>query len=278
MHHIAHKNRSQVEFISLEQLVEKDNVVRFIDAFVDKLELTKLGFRLNQIKNEGRPSYNSAFFMKLYIYGYLNGIRTSRKLEKECLRNTELQWLMSGLKPNYHSISDFRKDNPEALRNTFKLFVSFLKDADLLSGTTIAIDGTKIRAHNSKKNNYNQKKIERHYAYIEEKTNQYLKELDEADKQKQPEKVKNIEEKLANLKTRQIKYELLEAALHKSGEPQISTTDPDSRALLIQGQVVEVSYNTQAAIDDKHKLVAGTHTINRNDRNALSAIALETKE
>jgi transposase len=278
MHHIAHKNRSQVEFISLEQLVEKDNAVRFIDAFVDKLELTKLGFRLNQIKNEGRPSYNSAFFLKLYIYGYLNGIRTSRKLEKECLRNTELQWLMSGLKPNYHSISDFRKDNPEALRNTFKLFVSFLKDADLLSGTTIAIDGTKIRAHNSKKNNYNQKKIERHYAYIEEKTNQYLKELDEADKQKQPEKVKNIEEKLAKLKTRQIKYELLEAALHKSGEPQISTTDPDSRALLIQGQVVEVSYNTQAAIDDKHKLVAGTHTINRNDRNALSAIALETKE
>lgn len=278
MNHIPLKNRSQYEFTSLEDLIEKDNVVRFVDAFVDKLELNKLGFTLNTPKKEGRPSYNSTVFLKLYIYGYLNGIRSSRKLEKECIRNVELQWLMSGLAPNYHSIADFRKLNPQAIRNTFKLFVLFLKDADLIAGSVIAIDGTKARAHNSKKNNYNLKKIERHIAYIEEKTNQYLKELDQADKNEHQEKIKNINEKLLRLKTQKIKYENLTATLDQSGEPQVSTTDADARALLVHGQVVEVSYNTQAAIDDKHKLVVGTHTINRNDRNALSNIALETKE
>lgn len=278
MQHIPFKNRNQYNFSSLEDLIEKDNVVRFVDAFVDKLELSKLGFNLNIVKNEGRPSYDSAVFLKLYIYGYLNGIRSSRKLEKECVRNIELQWLMSGLTPNYHSIADFRKLNPLALRNTFKLFVLFLKDVDLIGGNTIAIDGTKARAHNSKKNNYSPKKIERHIAYIEEKTNQYLTELDQADKNEQQEKIKGIQEKLTRLKTQKIKYEKLTAQLELSGEPQVSTTDADARALLIQGQVVEVSYNTQAAIDDKHKLVIGTHTINRNDRNALSGIALETKE
>jgi hypothetical protein len=131
--------------------------------------------------------------------------------------------------------------------------------------------------HNSKKNNYNPKKIERHIKYIEEKTNQYLKELDEADKNEQQEKVKNISEKIIRLKTQRIKYENLTAHLEQSGEPQVSTTDADARALLVHGQVVEVVYNTQAAIDDKYKLVVGTHTINRNDRNALSDIALETK-
>ena len=278
MQHISPKNRQQIEFTSLEDLIETDNVVRFIDAFVDKLELDKLGFTLNTIKKEGRPSYNSPLFLKLYIYGYLNGIRSSRKLERECARNIELQWLMCSLVPNYHSIADFRKVNPQALRNTFKLFILFLKDADLIAGTTIAIDGTKARAHNSKKNNYNPKKIERHITYIEEKTNQYLKELDQADKNEPSEKVKNIHEKLTRLKTQKIKYEHLTTQLEQSGEPQVSTTDADARALLIQGQVVEISYNTQAAIDDKHKLVVGTHTINRNDRNALSNIALETKE
>jgi transposase len=278
MQHISPKNRQQIEFTSLEDLIETDNVIRFIDSFVDKLELDKLGFTLNTIKKEGRPSYDSSLFLKLYIYGYLNGIRSSRKLERECARNIELQWLMCSLVPNYHSIADFRKVNPQALRNTFKLFILFLKDADLIAGTTIAIDGTKARAHNSKKNNYNPKKIERHITYIEEKTNQYLKELDQADKNEPSEKVKNIHEKLTRLKTQKIKYEHLTTQLEQSGEPQVSTTDADARALLIQGQVVEISYNTQAAIDDKHKLVVGTHTINRNDRNALSNIALETKE
>jgi len=277
MEHISSKDRYQLEFSSLEDSIEQDNVVRFVDAFVDKLELNKLGFILNTIKKEGRPSFQSALFLKLYIYGYLNGIRSSRKLEKECIRNIELQWLLSGLAPNYHSIADFRKVNALALRNTFKLFVLFLKEADLISGNIIAVDGTKARAHNSKKNNYNPKKIERHIDYIEKKTQAYLNELDKADKEEQSEKVKNIKSKIQRLKTQKIKYEHLSSEIEKSGEKQVSTTDPDARALLVHGQVVEVCYNTQAAIDDKYKLVVATHTINRNDRNALSNIAIETK-
>mgnify|MGYP000863810996 CR=1 FL=1 len=278
MQQITPKSRQQYEFVSLDDLVAKNNPVRFVDAFVEKLELNKLGFKLNTLKSEGRPSFQTSLFLKIYIYGYLNGIRSSRKLEKECMRNIELQWLCGSLKPNYHTIADFRKINPTALRNTFKLFVLFLKEADLIGSELIAVDGTKFRAHNSKKNNYNPKKIERHLSYIEEKTNEYLAQLDVCDAKEKSDKITNIEEKLKRLKEHKIKYETIAAQIEQSSEPQVSTTDPDSRALLIHGQVVEVSYNTQAAVDEKHKLVVATQTLNRNDRNALSNIALEAKD
>lgn len=277
MDFIQPQNRSQVSFGSLEDHIVTDNPVRLIDAFVEQVDLKRLGFRLAILKKEGRPAFASELFLKLYFYGYMNGLRSGRILERECTRNTELQWLLGGLKPNYHSITDFRKDNPKALRNTFKLFVLFLKETELVSGEVVAIDGTKFRAHNSKKNNFNPKKIERHLAYIEEKTNDYLEALDQADKTEQPERVKNIQDKINRLKNNKIKYEALGDLMESDGEPQISTTDPDSRALLVQGQVVEVCYNAQAAVDSKHKLIVATHTINRNDRNALSEIAKEAK-
>ena len=278
MQHIIGIARNQMVFTSLEQNISDDNPVRFIDAFVQNIDLEALDFELQTLKTEGRPSYSTKIFLKIYLYGYLNGLRSSRKLEKECVRNIELQWLLFGLVPNYHSISDFRKDNSLGLKKLFKVFVSFLKDADLIAGETIAIDGTKSRAHNSKKSNFNQKKIDQHLAYIEEKTQQYLDELADNDVQEDREKLTDIHAKIERLKTNRIRYELLEEKLKLSGDPQISTTDEDSRALLVQGQVVEVSYNIQAAVDDKYKLVVATHTINRNDRNALSRIATEAKE
>jgi transposase len=278
MNFIQSQSRNQVEFFCLEERIEKDNPVRFIEAFTEHIELEKLNFKVATLKSEGRPCYNTKLLLKIYFYGYLNGLRSSRKLERECKRNVEMQWLTGNLIPNYHSISDFRKENPIALRSTFKLFVLFLKDAELVSAQTVGSDGTKMRAHNSKKNNYNQKKIDRHFTYIEERTNEYLKQLDENDEQEDSITVKDIEGKIQKLKQNKLKYELLQEKLNQSQEPQISTTDPDSRALLVQGQVVEVSYNMQAAVDDKHKLVVATHTINRNDRNALSDIAIEAKE
>ena len=148
----------------------------------------------------------------------------------------------------------------------------------LVSGHTVAIDGTKVRAHNSKKNNYNPKKIERHLQYIEEKTNEYLKQLDHNDATETSIKVIDIAGKIAHLKENKIRYELLKSELEQNDEPQVSTTDKDARALLVQGQVVEISYNMQAAVDSEHKLVVATHTINRNDRNALSGIAIEAKQ
>ena len=263
--------------VSLESLISQENQVRLIDAFVEKLELERVGFLINTIKDQGRPSYDSRMFLKIYFYGYLNGLRSSRRLEQECARNIEMQWLTGKLVPNYHTICDFRKVNPDALRSTFRLFVSFLKDADLITGTLVAMDGTKVRAHNSKKNNYNAKKIERHLTYIKEKTDDYLKALDEQDIQEQPEKVQAIKEKINRLKENKIKYNALDALLKVTNQVQVSTTDPDSRAMLVQGQVVEICYNVQAAVDAKHNLVIATHTINSNDRNAMGNIALEAK-
>lgn len=278
MQHILGTSRHQISFGTLEDCISIDNPVRFIDIFSSKLDLEKLGFSLKTLKKEGRPSFESSVFVRLYLYGYLNGIRSSRKLEKECGRNTELQWLLNGMIPNYHSISDFRKNSAIALKKVFKLFVSFLKEADLIAGETIAIDGTKSRAHNSKKANFSQKKIDRHLAYIEEKVASYMDILATSDTQDDVVKITNVLEKIATLQTRKIDYERLEKQLQASGEPQISTTDAEARALLVQGQVVEVSYNIQAAVDAKHNLVVATHTINRNDRNALAAIALEVQE
>lgn len=278
MQHIKEHNRWQMELTSLDTFIAHDNPVRVIDAFADQLELDKLGFVANQIKSEGRPSYQSKLFLKIYLYGYVNGIRSSRKLERECMRNIEMQWLCGRLVPNYHTIADFRKVNHHALRNMFKLFVAFLKDEQLIAGEIIAIDGTKSRAHNSKKNNYNPKKIDRHLNYIEDKSNQYLNMLDANDAAQTTDlTIPDIKTKLQQLKERKIKYELIARQLQQSNQPQVSTTDADARALLVQGQVVEVCYNTQAAVDAKHKLVVATHTINRNDRNAMSAIALEAK-
>jgi transposase len=278
MQHIQGISRHQLQVVSLEDTISQDNPIRFIDAFVHSINLERIGFRERVLKTEGRPSFDTKVFLKIYLYGYLNGIRSSRKLEKECFRNLEMQWLLEAIRPNYHSIADFRKDNPKALKQLFKLFVSFLKDADLIGGETIAIDGTKSRAHNGKKSNFNQKKIDKHIAYIEAKTQEYLTALDQNDSQENSTTITNIQQKIERLKGNKIRYELLEAQLKSSGEPQISTTDADARALLVQGQVVEVSYNIQAAVDDKHNLVVATHTINRNDKNALSAIALEAKE
>lgn len=151
MQHIQGISRVQISFGTLEDRISNDNSIRFIDVFSEKLDLEKIGFSVRMLQKEGYPSFETSGFVRLYLYGYLNGLRSRRKLEKECLRNIELQWLLNSRTPNYHSIADFRKGNPIALKKLFKLFVSFLKDADLIAGETIAIDGTKSRAHNSKK-------------------------------------------------------------------------------------------------------------------------------
>lgn len=275
-------DRLQITFSSLEDGIAADNEVRFIDAFVDKLDLKQLGVQsltLADKKKEGRAAFSDALLLKIYLYAYLNGIRSSRKLEREAIRNIELQWLLQGLCPNYHTISDFRKVNAIALQNLFKLFVSFLKDAGLIGGKLIAVDGTKIRGSNSKKNNYNAKKIQRHLDYIEQKSKALLEEFERTDaKEEEGLSLGDVQEKLARLQEHKIQYEALQNQLEQTNEPQVSTTDPDARALLVRGVVVEVGYNVQAAVDAEHKLVVATHTINRNDKNALFAICNEAKE
>ena len=181
MEHITGKDRFQAFTSTLEERIASDNPVRVIDAFVEVLPLEQMGFTKVKPASTGRPSYEPKHLLKLYLYGYYNRIRSSRKLEAECVRNIELHWLIQGLTPAYHTIADFRKQHPKALKEVFKVFVSFLKGVDLLGGEYVAIDGTKVRAVNSKKNNYNQAKIDRHMAYIENKTNEYLQGLEEED-------------------------------------------------------------------------------------------------
>ncbi len=260
MQTIAGKDRHQMIFTSLEQEISKDNPVRLIDAFVEKIDLKALGIKWKEENQEGRPGYDAKVFLKLYMYGYFNGLRSSRRLEKESKRNVELRWLIKDSQPNYHSIADFRKINAQGLQKLFKLYVIFIKECGLISGKVVAVDGSKFRASNSKKNNYNEKKIERHLKYIDEKTAAYLQELEANDiKESQSEKIDKIEEQLNRFKRSKLRYELLSKELAESGEPQISTTDKDARTLLVQGQVVEVSYNMEAAVDAQHHLVIATN-------------------
>ena len=283
MEFIQGSNRQQSYFSSLEEQVSADNAVRLMDAFVDKLDLLQLGFTSTVHKSEGRPPYAPGVLLKLYLYGYLNKIRSSRKLEKECSRNIELQWLLQNLSPNYHTIADFRKLHCVPLQSMFRLYVQFLDDAGLLGKATIAIDGSKFKAVNSKKNNYNQKKIDKHRQFIEDKTIKYLQELDELDKQENTNdefslKKEKITQGLAKLKERTIKYDTLQQQLDNTTDKQISTNDPDSRSIIIVKNIVEVAYNTQNAVDDKHNLIIHTQATNTNDGKALHNAAIQAKQ
>jgi len=283
--YIGGSNRHQSYFSTLDDQVEATNAVRLIDAFIDKLDLLQLGFGSMVHKSEGRPPYAPQILLKLYLYGYLNKIRSSRKLEKECSRNIELQWLLQNLRPNYHTIADFRKLHAVALQNMFRLYVQFLSEAGLLGKTTIAVDGSKFKAVNSKKNNYNQQKIDKHQQFIKEKAEKYLQELDALDKEEQGTnkedlhlKREKIAEGLKKLKERIIKYDTLQQQLDNTTDKQISSTDTDSRSIIIVKNIVEVAYNTQNAVDDKHNLIVHTEATNSNDGKALYKAAAQAKE
>lgn len=267
---------------TLEELIEENNPVRVIDAFVDSLELKQLGFSKTNLSSTGCNPYNPVMLLKLYIYGYMNRIRSSRKLERECTRNIELMWLTGKQTPKYHTISDFRKGHSRPIRMVFRQFVVLCSNWDLLGKELIAIDGSKFRAVNSKKNNYNQKKIERHLAYIDNKIKEYLEEMEENDRKekgdKQALKVTGVKEKIKELKKRREKYEYFEKQLEESKEGQISTTDKDSRGLITHRDIVEVSYNAQTSVDAKHNLLVHYKSTNQNDRKVLGTMAIESKQ
>lgn len=259
--------------VSLEEMVPKEHPVRIIDLFIQTLDLGKLGFNKTIEASQGRPAYDPKDLLKLYLYGYLNRIRTSRLLERECERNLEVMWLLKGLKPCFRTIAGFRSDNPEGLRNLFRYFVQMMKQWKLIEGETIAIDSSKFRAVNSKKNNFNHRKVERQLEYIDNKIENYLVELDNADEQDRGACENNI---LSQLK-RQERYLEIKSKLEASGQDQISTTDPDSRSMILHGSVIEVAYNVQTAVDEKNKLIVHFDVTNTNDKKALHPIANETK-
>lgn len=260
--------------ICLESAISDDNVVRLIDAFVEAMDLEELQFTKTKPKKEGCPIYHAKAMLKLFYYGYFNRIRSSRKLEAECLRNIEVWWLIHQLKPGYHTIADFRKDNASCLPKAFKMFVSFLKGEDVFGKELLTVDGTKIRAQNNKRNNFNGQKLQKHLKYIEGKTEQYIKELEEFDAQEDKQETeaqrKELEKNLEIQQERKTKYAELQEELKKSGSPQISTVDSDSRSLPIKDRITNVCFNVQAVVDSKHRIIVEPDTINTTDQGQLS--------
>jgi transposase len=275
--------REQTYITSLDDFITPDHPVRLIDAFVDKLEIEKLGIQMPKAE-EGRPAFHPRALLKLYLYGYMNRLRSSRRLERECQRNMEVRWLLQMLTPCYKTIADFRKDNSKALKGVFSIYTTFLQQQKLIEGRTVVVDGSKYRALNSKKNNYNLDKIERHQRYINNKTEEYLKALEENDgleERTEELEVKRtgIQEQIKKLKERKIKYDQLEQQIKSSKETtQVSTTDPESRLLLINNYQTEVSYNVQAVSDEKHKLVVHLEVTSDNDTKALYKTAHDAKQ
>ena len=282
MKFIQGKDRNQVSFFCLEEQIDDNNEIRFIELFVNSINLAEAGFKMDFIDN-GRPAYHPADLLKLFLYGYLNRIRSSRQLEKECKRNVELMWLMHGLVPDHNTICNFRKDNPAAIKNVFRSTVKLAQHFKLIGGKLLAGDGTKLRAQNSKKNNFNEKKIERHIAYIDAKLEEYSNVLAEqdgdvstgsiADEQKE-----TIASKIAQHQLHRKKYERLTAQLEATGEVQISTSDPDSRQLIVRNNITEVAYNVQSTVDAKHNIPINYEVTNENDTKAMGGMLEQAVE
>lgn len=259
----------------LDEYVGEENQVRFIDVFVDSLDLQGLGFGRSSPPLTGRPPYDPGDLLRLYIYGYLHKIRSSRKLERETHRNVELLWLLRKLQPDHKTIAEFRRANPKALRRVCREFTMLCKRLNLFAGELIAIDGSKFRAANSKARNYKGKDLRRLVRAIDGKIERYLGELDTRDDTEAAvasPSDPDVAKRIASWREQQAEYQRLLNELEEGGEEQVSLTDPDSRRMK-SGMRMEVSYNVQTAVEAKHKLIVAHDVTNEGtDQNQLSSM------
>lgn len=252
-----------------------------MDYFVDDLDLAALGFNRIDPASTGRPAYHPSVLLKIYIYGYLNRIQSSRRLERECQRNIELIWLTGNLAPDFKTIADFRKDNGKAIRRVCAEFVGLCRRMKLFSETIVAIDGSKFKAVNNRDKNFTTAKMERQLAAVEKKIAGYLADLDEAD-QSAPDvteaETEKLQEKISALKEKKQRLKKLEAQMLEAPDKQVSLTDPDCRSMKTRGSWI-VGYNVQTAVDVKHHLIPAHGVINcGNDKNQLNSMAEKTRE
>lgn len=284
MSYIIGENRSQITLFpeAIDDYIMNDNPVRVIEVFINSLDMQELGFQRANPNIIGRPAYDPRDLLKLYLYGYMNRIRSSRRLETEAGRNLELLWLLRKLKPDFKTIADFRKDNPVGIKGVFKQFTLLCKEWELYSQKVVAVDGSKFRASNSKRNNFSEKKIQRHLKYIDEKINTYLQQLDSNDEDEADIHVPSEEEikkRIVELKQRKQKYITLQKEMAETGASEVSTTDPDARLMAVNNNGLEVSYNVQTVVDQKHKLVVDSEVINNPaDQGQLNMMAKKAKE
>ncbi|MBS4062763.1 MAG: IS1182 family transposase [Bacteroidetes bacterium] len=270
------QNREQLHIfpVSMEASIGADNEVRMIELFVEELDMEELGFRTNHQEN-GRPAYHPKDLLKLYLYGYMNRIRSSRELEKETKRNIEVMWLLKGLSPDHNTISNFRRDNPNAIKKVFRATVALAKNFNLIGGKLLAGDSTKLRAQNSKKNNFNEKKIQRHLEYIENKLEAYEKQLSENDGDK--EKEQELKQQIETQQQRKQSYENIQKQLVENGEVQVSTSDPESRHMITRNNITEVAYNVQTTVDAQHNIPIDFKVTNENDSKAMGGMLRRAK-
>ncbi|MDR1620255.1 MAG: IS1182 family transposase [Clostridiales bacterium] len=280
-------NKNQLNFapMCLDDFIQADHICRIISAFTSQLDTVALGYKYAECKNTGCPPYDPRMMLDLYLYGYLHHVRSSRRLQAETHRNVEVMWLMDGLKPDDKTISNFRKDNAKALRKTFRAFTKLCHELGLYGGKTVAIDGTKIRAGNSRKNNHNRTTVQRELARIDKRISEYMTALEEADAQEEDEAAPTSAEircALLKLNERKVKFEGLDARLET--EREISTVDPDSRLMRQggDGRALDVCYNVQTVVDDKHKLIVDFDVITRADDKGnlenMTALAMDAME
>ena len=262
---------------SLEDYIAEDNSIRIVDAFVDKLILKDLGFDRAEPSDTGRPGYLPATMLKIYIYGYLNRIQSSRRLERESYRNVELIWLTGRLMPSFKTIADFRKDNRKAIRRVCAEFVGVCRALELFSATLVAIDGSKFKAVNSRDKNFTRKSVKRRLRKTQAHIDRYLAMLDQAD-QEEPEirevTAEELKQKIASMEAKMAQLKAHEAEVEAHPDKQVSLTDPDARSMNKAGGGSTVSYNVQTAVDSKHHLIA-THEVTNetSDRGQLSSMA-----
>lgn len=273
---IIGSDRSQIPLFasSMDQAIAQDNEVRLIDLFVDSLKLADFGFDFTFVEN-GRPAYHPADLLKLFIYGYLNRMRSSRILEKECVRNMELIWLMKSLVPDHNTIANFRKDNPKAIARVFRATVNLASHFELIGGSLVAGDSTKLRAQNSKKNNFNPRKIERHIAHIDNKLAEYNKVLAQEDGDELLKK--EIAAKVRKHQLQKAKYLNYKETIDTTGVTQISTSDPDSRQIMTRNNISEVAYNVQTVVDALHNIPIDFKVTNENDSKAMGGMLRRSK-
>lgn len=279
------EDRTQVTFLPelLDDYVTENNPVRVIDVFVDRLDLRKLGFEGVEPEVTGRPSYHPSTLLKIYIYGYLNRIQSTRRLETETQRNVELMWLTSRLTPDFKTIANFRKENGKAIRNVCRQFIDLCRQLDLFSQAIVAIDGSKFKAVNNRDKSFTSAKMAHRLQQIEDSINRYLAALEAADFEEPAlaqSKTIRLNEKIAALKEKMQRLKELEEQMNAAPDKQISLTDPDARSMATSGRGTGmVGYNVQTAVDTKHHLIVAHEVTNvGNDRGQLSTMAKQARE
>jgi len=277
---IEGEDRSQVTLLPecLDDYIAEDNPVRVVDAFVEELDLHGLGFDGVEPHETGRPSYHPSVLLKIYIYGYLNRIQSSRRLERECQRNVELMWLTGRLAPDFKTIADFRKDSGKGIRNACRQFVMICRQLKLLAHASVAVDGSKFKAVNNRDRNFTPHKLEQRMRQVEESIERYLSALETADRTQPVDvelKTARLQDKLTSLRQQMKQLRAMESTLHQQPDKQLSLTDPDARSMATSGRGTGmVGYNVQMAADTKHHLIVAHDVINvGNDRSELWPMA-----